>query len=226
MRRFNWASIIVTVLVFLVPMVALAAPALKVGDSGWKIKVAQQKLNVIGFKTTVNGKFTKDMENSLKDFQRKYKLKVTGFLDDATYDRVVNEAFVQEGIQGVTGKQIVSSAKQLKGIPYKFGGTTTKAFDCSGYVQYIFAKYKAKMPRLADAQALEGIFVLRKNLKEGDLVFFTTYEAGASHVGIYAGKDKFWHVSTSKGVILSSLSEPYWAQRYFGARRVLVDAGK
>ena len=56
-----------------------------------------------------------------------------------------------------------------------FGGTTTKGFDCSGYVQYVFKDCKAKLPRLADEQALQGIFVTQKQLRPGDLVFFTTY---------------------------------------------------
>lgn len=82
------------------------------------------------------------------------------------------------------------------------------------------------MPRSADVQVLEGIFVLQKDLKPGDLVFFSTYAPGASHVGIYAGSGKFWSASTSKGVVLSSLQDSYWKSRYYGARRVLIENGE
>ena len=89
--------------------------------------------------------------------------------------------------------QLLSATVDVyKRQPYVFGGTTTKGFDCSGYVQYVFKDCKAKLPRLADEQALQGIFVTQKQLRPGDLVFFTTYAAGASHVGIYAGDGQFW----------------------------------
>ena len=210
-------------LIMTLPETVLAASVpLKVGDKGWKVKVAQQKLNVVGITTEITGSFSKDTEKALKDFQHKHKLKVTGLLDDATYQEVINAAFEKEGIRGISGREIITTAARYSGVPYKFGGTTPKAFDCSGYVQYVFAQHKAKLPRLADAQCLEGIFVLKKDLREGDLVFFTTYEPGASHVGIYAGKDKFWNAS-SHGVMLSSLKEKYWSEHYYGARRILAE---
>ena len=222
MKQKLYMAVTLALLILVLPETALAASSpLMVGDKGWKVKVAQQKLNVIGINTEITGSFSANTEKALKDFQQKYKLKVTGLLDDATYQKVINAAFEKEGIRGVSGKEIITTAAKYKGVPYKFGGTTPKAFDCSGYVQYVFAQHKAKLPRMADAQCLEGIFVLKKDLKEGDLVFFTTYEPGASHVGIYAGKDKFWNAS-SHGVMLSSLKEKYWSERYYGARRVLA----
>lgn len=222
MKQRLYMAVALALLILVLPETALAATApLKVGDKGWKVKVAQQKLNVIGINTEITGSFSTNTEKALKDFQQKYKLKVTGLLDDKTYQKVINAAFEKEGIRGVSGKEIINTAAKYKGVPYRFGGTTPKAFDCSGYVQYVFAQHKAKLPRMADAQCLEGIFVLKKDLREGDLVFFTTYEPGASHVGIYAGKDKFWNAS-SHGVMLSSLKEKYWSERYYGARRVLA----
>lgn len=199
----------------------------KVQQSNWRLKVAQQKLQVLGFSDErPSGRMTEATSTALKSFQKQHKLKADGELNDATYHKLTWEAFTKEGIHKVQGKEIVSRAAKYKGVPYVFGGTTTKGFDCSGYVQYVFKDCKAKLPRLADEQALQGIFVTQKQLRPGDLVFFTTYAPGASHVGIYAGDGQFWSASSSKGVILSSLKEEYWKQRYFGARRVLITNGE
>lgn len=165
-------------------------------------------------------------EKALKKFQKDNDLHASGKLDDKTYSKLNWLAFTKEGIDNVDGKDIIKAAEKHKGVPYVFGGTTPKGFDCSGYVQYVFQKKKASLPRTADAQALLGIFVTQKQLKPGDLVFFTTYEAGASHVGIYAGNGKFWSATTSKGVALVSLQDSYWKERYYGARRILITNGE
>ena len=199
----------------------------QVQQSNWRLKVAQQKLQVLGFSDErPSGRMTEATSTALKSFQKQHKLKADGELNDATYQKLTWEAFAKEGIPKVKGKEIVSRAAKYKGVPYVFGGTTTKGFDCSGYVQYVFKDCKAKLPRLADEQALQGIFVTQKQLRPGDLVFFTTYAAGASHVGIYAGDGHFWSASSSKGVMLSSLKDDYWKQRYYGARRVLITNGE
>ena len=196
-------------------------------QSNWRLKVAQQKLQVLGFSDErPSGRMTEATGSALKSFQKQHKLKADGELNDATYHKLTWEAFAKEGIPKVKGKEIVSRAAKYKGVPYVFGGTTPKGFDCSGYVQYVFKDCKAKLPRLADEQALQGIFVTQKQLRPGDLVFFTTYAAGASHVGIYAGDGQFWSASSSKGVMLSSLKDDYWKQRYYGARRVLITNGE
>ena len=199
----------------------------QVQQSNWRLKVAQQKLQVLGFSDErPSGRMTEATSSALKSFQKQHKLKADGELNDATYHKLTWEAFAKEGIPKVKGKEIVSRAAKYKGVPYVFGGTTTKGFDCSGYVQYVFKDCKAKLPRLADEQALQGIFVTQKQLRPGDLVFFTTYAPGASHVGIYAGDGQFWSASSAKGVILSSLKDDYWKQRYYGARRVLITNGE
>ena len=196
-------------------------------QSNWRLKVAQQKLQVLGLSSEKpSGQMTESTSTALKSFQKQHKLQANGKLDDATYRKLTWEAFTKEGIAKVQGRDIVSRAAKYKGVPYVFGGTTPKGFDCSGYVQYVFKDCKAKLPRLADEQALEGVFVTQKQLRPGDLVFFTTYTAGASHVGIYAGNGKFWSASSSRGVVLSSLKEEYWKSRYYGARRVLIANGE
>ncbi len=120
-----------------------------------------------------------------------------------------------------TGKDIVATAKKYLGVPYKYGGASPKGFDCSGFVMFVYNEHGKKLPRSADKQYKVGKAVKTKNLALGDLVFFTTTEKGASHVGIFVGGSKFIHSSSSRGVIISALGDMYWKPRYLGARRIL-----
>ena len=195
----------------------------QVGDKGWKIKQAQQYLQKLGFEPgEMDGRFTKSTRKAIRKFQKKYNLKETGNLDNATYEELKWQAEAKEYGGNVASTKILKTAAQYKGVPYVFGGTTPNGFDCSGYVQYVFAKNGIRLTRTADTQALEGKFVSKKNLKPGDLVFFTTYEPGASHVGIYAGNQKFWNATSSRGIMLSDLNDSYWGPRYYTARRILT----
>ena len=195
----------------------------QVGDRGWKVKQAQQYLQKLGFDPgEADGRFTKATRKALRKFQKKYKLKETGNLDNATYEELKWQTEAKEYGGNVASTKILKTAAQYKGVPYVFGGATPRGFDCSGYVQYVFAKHGIRLTRTADTQALEGKFVSKKNLKPGDLVFFTTYEPGASHVGIYAGNNLFWNATSSRGIMLSNLTDSYWGPRYYTARRILT----
>ena len=195
----------------------------QVGDRGWKVKQAQQYLQKLGFDPgEADGRFTKATRKALRKFQKKYKLKETGNLDNATYEELKWQTEAKEYGGNVASTKILKTAAQYKGVPYVFGGTTPRGFDCSGYVQYVFARHGIRLTRTADTQALEGKFVSKKNLKPGDLVFFTTYEPGASHVGIYVGNNLFWNATSSRGIMLSNLTDSYWGPRYYTARRILT----
>jgi lipoprotein Spr len=228
MRKKSWLTVICCLLlVCLLPSLAMAKNKTKASARDWKLTVAQQKLELLGYYVDrKDGRISKDTTEAIKKFQKENGLKKSGKLDTKTYNKISWEAFKMEGIPDVRGKDIVKTAAKYKGVPYKFGGTTPKGFDCSAYVQYVFGKHDAKLPRTADAQVLDGIFVLKSKLKPGDLVFFSTYASGASHVGIYAGSGKFWSASTSRGVVLDSLDTGYWKEHYYGARRVLIENGE
>lgn len=118
-------------------------------------------------------------------------------------------------------KSLTRSALRFLGTPYVFGGTSGYGFDCSGYVQHVYAMLGVHLPRTADAQYYSGRRAVG-GVKAGDLVFFQTYEPGPSHVGIYIGHGRFVHASSSHGVMVSSLSDSYWSARYLGAKRVMA----
>lgn len=115
---------------------------------------------------------------------------------------------------------LTRSALRFLGTPYVFGGSSAGGFDCSGYVQHVFASMGIHLPRTADAQFYAGSRV-RGGVAKGDLVFFQTYEPGPSHVGIYLGNGSFVH-SSSHGVMVSRMHDSYWASRYIGAKRVAL----
>ena len=120
------------------------------------------------------------------------------------------------------GESIADAALAFVGVPYRNGGSDPAGFDCSGFVQYVFAGRGIALPRGVDRQFHAGRPVAVDQIGAGDLVFFTTAGAGASHVGIAVGQDAFVHAPSSAGhVRVERLSAPYWAQRFVGARRVL-----
>jgi murein DD-endopeptidase / murein LD-carboxypeptidase len=110
---------------------------------------------------------------------------------------------------------------ELLGIKYAYGGTTEKGFDCSGFTMYLFAKFGIDLPHQSKAQNKEGYWVDKKDLREGDLVFFNTDGKGISHVGVYLGDGIFAHSATGEGVTKTELDSKYYASRYVSARRIL-----
>ena len=127
------------------------------------------------------------------------------------------------GGMGVNGRLIDNAHKYL-GTPYVFGGTGNGSFDCSGFTMRMYQMSGIDLPRTADVQYGVGVKVPFGAEMPGDLVFFETYLPGPSHVGIYIGDGKFIHASSSKGVTISRLSQPYYAARYLGAKRVFKEA--
>jgi len=120
-------------------------------------------------------------------------------------------------------------AKYFKGGRYIWGGTTPKGFDCSGYVQYLYKKQGINLPRTALAQSQVGEDVDIDELKKGDLLFFLTdkkRKIPVTHVGIYLGNGEFIHAaSRKKGIIISPITQGYYASKFVKAKRVIKDEG-
>ena len=122
----------------------------------------------------------------------------------------------------ITGSQILSEAKKYLGIRYVSGGASPSGFDCSGLVYYVLKQLGYSPYRTPADQYQHGTYVAKANLKEGDIVFFAgTGASGISHVGIYAGNGQFLHAPNSRSTVsYSDLTSGYWANHYYGARRI------
>ncbi|PHR70299.1 MAG: peptidase P60 [Lutibacter sp.] len=111
--------------------------------------------------------------------------------------------------------------QKYKGIPYKYGGTTKRGFDCSGFVNTVYLNaFHIDLPRTTTLMSKEGEKVSKSKLKPGDLIFFKPSKKYL-HLGIYVGYGQFIHSSTSKGIIKSRLDNIYWKDKYRFSRRIL-----
>lgn len=116
---------------------------------------------------------------------------------------------------------VVATALKFLGIPYRNGGSDPSGFDCSGFVQYVFAQLGMALPREVRDQYGVGSEIKLSDVKAGDLLFFETVSRGASHVGMALDSEQFVHAPSSRGVVrVERYSAPYWASRFIGARRV------
>jgi cell wall-associated NlpC family hydrolase len=116
---------------------------------------------------------------------------------------------------------LVATALKLRGAPYRNGGSDPLGFDCSGFTQYVYARYHITLPREVRDQFKVGTAVTLKRIAPGDLLFFSTTDPGPSHVAISLGSDEFVHAPSSTGVVrVERLSAEYWSNRYLGARRI------
>ena len=214
--------------VFLVSMICAccfyvaSADAFSVGDQGNDVAEIQGALASLGYDVVADGDFGPGTVAAVKDFQAVHGMEVDGTVGPSTYAALLGKDMpeVSRG-SNVYQRRIVQTAMEYLGVPYVFGGTSPGGFDCSGYVRYVFAQAGISLPRMADEQYEVGRPVAASDLRTGDLVFFSTYEYGPSHVGIYLSNGNFINASSSRGVVIDSLSSDYWGSCYIGARRIM-----
>lgn len=138
-------------------------------------------------------------------------------------------AFINSGtgrpleMNGATADQVIGTAGEFLGTPHCMGGYTRRCMDCSGLTYASFAAHDIELPRRSQEQARYGrVITDRRQLRRGDLVFFTrSYNSPdyITHVGIHLGNNQFIHASSSQGVTVTPLDNPWWSQRFvFGTR--------
>ncbi len=119
-------------------------------------------------------------------------------------------------------RALLTEADRWLGTRYQYGGRTQSGVDCSGLMLEVYLRaLDIKLPRNSAKQAEFCERIHKRDLVEGDLVFFSPVAGGGiNHVGMYIGDDKIVHSSTSRGVIVSSLNEDYYLRTYHSAGRV------
>lgn len=120
-----------------------------------------------------------------------------------------------------TNPQLLSSMEKWCGVPYKLGGSTQAGIDCSGLILQLYKEvYQQPTPRTTADLFARSIIIPVDSLQEGDLVFFSINSQKPSHAGLYLWNGFFYHASTSKGVMVSSLQEAYWKKYFTAAGRL------
>jgi cell wall-associated NlpC family hydrolase len=203
----------------------------KNGMRGELVTQLQKDLVKLGYMniepTGYFGSITKD---AVKNFQKKYGLAVDGVAGEQTFsklDAVLGRQTIKTASRSASSdvvSDMITYAKRFLGTKYVWGGTTTKGFDCSGFVKYVFSHFDISLSRTSSAQSKCGTYVKKSNLVAGDLVFFDTNggKKNITHVGIYIGGGKFIHASSShKKVVISDITSGYYSQKYITARRVI-----
>jgi lipoprotein Spr len=172
---------------------------------------------------TVSGSTVTDLKSVKMEGQAiKKDLLVPSMFDIETANRLQFKyaLLLNTEVEMIRNTNLFKIIDEWFGTRYRLGGTSKMGIDCSALMQVFFtALYGISLPRTAKEQFNFTRRISRTDLQEGDLVFFSTGHS-ISHVGIYLQNNKFAHASTSEGVTISDLFDPYWEKRFAGVGRV------
>lgn len=203
-------------------------PVLRLGDTNEAVYTLQSELKNKGFyQAEVDGKFGSNTKRAVVEFQQVIGIEDDGIVGLKTWQALRNfagtAADVSRGNSNrYLGQQIANFAQGFLGVPYSWGGAAPGGFDCSGFVYYVYSHYGIFLPRVADEQYDFGKRVSLADIQPGDLVFYSTYTPGPSHVGIYVGNGQFVHASSGANeVTVTAMSKAYYQTRFLGAFRIV-----
>ncbi|UOF90920.1 NlpC/P60 family protein [Fodinisporobacter ferrooxydans] len=228
LAAFLCAGTITTVVFFPAPaFAAVGDTVLEYGSQGADVQTLQEQLKELGYfpnSVETTGYFGTTTKQAVLAFKNDYKLTDKEKVGKTTETAILKALAIKKASASSSDtlrKTIIDEAKSLNGSPYQWGGASPSGFDCSGFTKYVFAQAGTSLPRSSQDQYGIGKAVDKAALKPGDLVFFSTYDSGPSHVGIYLGSGKFISADSTK-VQIDSIDDPYyWGPRYVGARSVI-----
>lgn len=219
-RKYLKFTILVIGIIFYVT--SSVSAALRRGYVDDEVRKVQIELLRRGYYITeVDSIFGPETEAAVRLFQKQNGLQADGIVDMRTYWTLFARNKSVDATYDRRAMVIMDAAISMVGVPYVFGGESRQGIDCSAFVQKAYRAADIDIPRTADLQFAYGKRISWKQVKPGDLLFYSTYEPGPSHVGIYIGNGQFIQAGSSTGVTISNAFTGYWAERYFGACRIL-----
>lgn len=145
-------------------------------------------------------------------------------------DNLAKEYFSQimgVAVSATTNTKLYQFVYDWLGTPYRLGGDSKRGIDCSKFSLALYENvFNTTIGYNSRNQYANVTPINKKELQAGDLVFFKIRSRSITHVGVYLGDDKFAHASSSKGVMVSNLKEPYWARYYYNGGRPKQDEGR
>lgn len=224
MRLAKPGCLLVAATLFLSSVNLAEATSFQLGDTGHEVSEIQQALASRGYDVPVDGDYGPATKAAVAEFQKDNNLEVDGEVGVNSYQVLLHRALptTEHKSYFADGRGIINLAQQFLGVPYVWGGSSPNGFDCSGFVQYVYAQRGIHLPRTADIQITAGRPVAKSELQPGDLVFFASDYVNISHVGIYVGNGQMIHASSGEGMIAyDSLYRDYRVTHYVGACRVI-----
>ncbi len=196
----------------------ITKPWLRYGDSGTAVRYVQVQLRRAHLNVPVSNWYGSATRKGVADLQRKIRLHPTGTVNSRTWNALyyINRYGFPKPKTSTFHARVLREAAKLKGTPYRYGGTTPRGFDCSGYTGYVYKRAGKKLPRTSRAQYSATKHLSRRAAKPGDLVFFKSSGGRVYHVGIYAGGNMLWH-SSKPGVPVKKAK--IWTSRVAFGRR-------
>jgi peptidoglycan DL-endopeptidase CwlO len=174
---------------------ATASPTLRLGARGPAVVTLQRLLRLPPV-----GTFGKRTKRSVVTFQRASGLRADGVVGARTWRALRARAVTRRTAPKPSrstkrvslGALAVAEAARHAGKPYIYGASGPAAFDCSGFVQYVYSRVGLSVPRTSGAQAAAARPVAQADRQPGDLVIFRSRSGRVYHVGLYAGDDTMW----------------------------------